>query len=135
MQVFSCLSIQYIFLFFSWLAIVWNAHWSQMWVMEITSYLTIHIISPTTTILIFSSDIFKHLTDLTWNNCWRVFSVCVCVCVCVYTHTQRKRERDVCGVMVIIIENKHSKSSSNPGQDGWHFTYALQKSIHRNMVK
>ena len=38
----------------------------------------------------------------------------VCVCVCILAGAR--------GVMVIIVGNEHSDTSSNPGRDWLHFT-------------
>ena len=52
--------------------------------------------------------------------------MCVCICVGTRSHRERERERErdggILDVMVTIVGNGHVNMSSNPGQDGLHFT-------------
>ena len=47
----------------------------------------------------------------------------MCVCVCVATYACMRIRGSVRGVMVIVVGNGHSDTSSNPGRDRLHFTY------------
>ena len=67
---------------------------------------------------VFRSRVSSHTEELWYNE--TVF--CGWIYIYIYIYIYITDTGGVCGVMVIVVRNWHSDSSSNPGRDWLHFT-------------